>query len=200
MKAIAMIVILLGLCSCSKSQESEDNSRPFPRDNSIGVRFIDEAGKDASDKIEMKQVGADAAFPERPGDYYEMISEDYSYRCLIDGNEVPPSFKIDGEGMTIESIVKLNINQGKTDKVKTFWLLLNSVYIIHNDISSDRLYEFDYRFKLPSLFGEKENSLKVITKAKNLGKKIYEKVSFNDKEISFNNGNLFDILISNVNQ
>lgn len=199
MKAVAMMIVLLGLCSCSKSQESEDNSRPFPRNNSVGVRFIDEAGKDASEKIEMKQVGADTSFPDCPGEYYEMISEDYSYRCFIDGNEVPPSFKIDGEGMAIESIVKLNISQKKDETFKTFWLHLNSVYIIYKDISSDRLYEFDYRFNLPSLFGEKENSLKVIMKAKNLGKKIYEKAFFNDKKILHNNGNIFDILIDDVN-
>lgn len=70
--------------------------------------------------------------------------------------------------------------------------------ITHNDINSDRLYESDYRFRLPSLFGEQENSLKVVTKAKNLGKKIYEKVSFNGEEISHDNGNTFDIAISKM--
>lgn len=191
------MAILIGLNSCSKSQVPEDNSRPFPRNNSVGLRFINETGEDASDIIEMKLIGTNTVFPDNPLEYYEMVSENYSYRCLIDGNEVPPSFKINGEGTSIESIVKVEISKSKAEKYKTFWLVVNSVYIIHNDISSDRLYEFDYRFKLPSLFGEKENSLKVVTKAKNLGKKIYEKVLFNSREISHSNGNIFDIVISN---
>lgn len=198
MKIVIFMAIMIGLSSCSKSQVPEDNSRPFPRDNSVGIRFIDETGEDASDKIKMKIIGINNTNPVNPTESYEMISENYSYHCLIDGNEVPPTFKIDEEGMPIESIVKLEISKKKADKYKTFWLVLNSVYIIHNDIRSDRLYEFDYRFVLPSLFGEKENSLKVVTKAKYLGNKTYEKVSFNGKEISHNNGNIFDIAISNM--
>lgn len=198
MKIVTFMAIIIGLSSCSKSQVPEDNSRPFPRDNSVGIRFIDETGEDASDKIKMKIIGTNNTNPVNPTESYEMISENYSYHCLIDGNEVPPTFKIDEEGMPIESIVKLEISKKKADKYKTFWLVLNSVYIIHNDIRSDRLYEFDYRFVLPSLFGEKENSLKVVTKAKYLGNKAYEKVSFNGKEISQNNGNIFDIVISNM--
>lgn len=195
MRIVIIMAMMISLCSCSKSQEPEDNSCPFPRDNSVGIRFIDDKGKDASDIIEMKLTGTNTTFPDNPLESYEMVSENYSYRCLIDGNEVPPTFKINGEGMPIESIVKLEISKRKADKYKTFWLILNSVYIIYNDIRSERLYEFDYKFKLPSLFGEKENSLKVITKAKNLGEKKYEKVSFNGKEISHDNGNIFDIVI-----
>lgn len=192
------MAIIIGLSSCSNSQEPEENSRPFPRDNSVGIRFINEKGEDASDIIKMKLTGTNTTFPDNPLEYYEMVSEKYSYRCLIDGNEVPPTFKINGEGTPIESIVKVEINKRKAEKYKIFWLVVNSVYIIHNDINSDRLYEFDYKFKLPSLFGEQENSLKVVTKAKNLGEKRYEKVYFNGKEISHDNGNMFDIVISKM--
>ncbi|MDE6819820.1 hypothetical protein [Bacteroides acidifaciens] len=198
MRIVIIIVIMIGLSSCSKSQVPEDNSRPFPRDNSVGLRFINEAGDDASDIIKMKLTGTNTTFPDNSLEYYEMVSENYSYHCFIDGNEVPLTFKINGEGTPIESIVKVEISKRKTEKYKTFWLVVNSVYIIHNDINSDRLYEFDYRFRLPSLFGEQENSLKVVTKAKNLGKKIYEKVSFNGEEISHDNGNTFDIAISKM--
>lgn len=192
------MAILIGLNSCSKSQVPEDNSRPFPRNNSVGLRFINETGEDASDIIDMKLTETNTTFPNNPLEYYEMVSENYSYRCLIDGNEVPPTFKINGEGMPIESIIKIEISKSKADKYKIFWLVINSVYIIHNDINSDRLYEFDYKFKLPSLFGEKENSLKVVMKAKYLGKKTYEKVTFNGKEISHDNSNIFDIVINEM--
>lgn len=127
MKIVIFMAIMIGLSSCSKSQVPEDNSRPFPRDNSVGIRFIDETGEDASDKIKMKIIGINNTNPVNPTESYEMISENYSYHCLIDGNEVPPTFKIDEEGMPIESIVKLEISKKKADKYKTFWLVLNSV-------------------------------------------------------------------------
>ena len=98
---------MIGLSSCSKSQVPEDNSRPFPRDNSVGVRFINEAGDDASDIIKMKLTRTNTTFPDNSLEYYEMVSENYSYHCFIDGNEVPLTFKINGEGTPIESIGKV---------------------------------------------------------------------------------------------
>lgn len=195
MRLVIMTIVLLTLSCCSKSTGLEDNSRPFPRNNSVGLRFIDDKGKDALDKIEMKLIGTNTTFPSHATDSFAMVSEEYSYRCFIDGNEVPDTFQINSETLPVESIIKVDITQKRTEEIKTFWLVLNSIYIIHEDISSERLYEFEYRFTLPTLFGTEENSLKVVTKAKNLGRKIYEKVSFNGKEIAHNNANIFDIFI-----
>lgn len=196
MKTIAKVaMIMVVVCSCSKSEELPLNSPPFPADNSVGVHFVDEKGNDASDKIEMTLIGTDTSYPSHPIDVYEMVSEEFSYQCYIDGDKVPPTFQINGEGAFHKSVVELEISRAKTDRIKTFWFVLQSFYAIHNDINSDNLYEFEYRFKLPTLFGDKENNLKVSVKAKNLVEKIFEKVSFNGTEIPYTKGSPFIIPI-----
>lgn len=198
MKTVIIMAIMIALSSCSKSLGLEDNTPPFPRNNTVLVRFITEQGEDALDRIEMKLKWVNTSFPDMPVEYYEMVSENYTYRCLIDGTEVPLFTEIDGECVSTNSLIKVEICKIKAEEYKIFRLVLCSDYIIHNDIKSERLYEFDYKIKLPSLFGEKENSLKVIMKAKNLGKRIYENASFNGKEISPDNGNIFNIVVGNT--
>lgn len=191
MKAFVLITMMLGFCSCADSHRHEDNSRIPPTDNSIGIRFINEAGNDASGQVEMKLVRT-----ENEDEFYEMPPTSYSYRCLIDGTEVPLIYYIDEE--PVNSIIKLEITKQKSEKVKTFCLILRSTYAIYKKgWHSDELYEFDYRFKIPDLLGNNENSLKITIKAKNLSRKIYERVTFNGEDLTHNNGNLFTIYINN---
>lgn len=198
MKILTTMIIGLLFCSCTKSQ-NEDNSPPFPEDNSIEVSFIDDKGNDASDIIPMKLIRTDSSNPVNVADIFEMVNENYSYKCYIDGKEIPLTYQFDDDDNkhVFHSIVELQIYKPKSAKIKNFVFCLISLYGIYNDIWSDHLYEFEYRFKLPSLFGDKENSLKVFVKAKNLVKKKFERTLFNGVEISATNGTHFDILVTN---
>lgn len=188
-----IIILLLVLYSCSDSDRTIGGERLNPYNNFVLLKFVDEAGNDTSDAIKMKQVpGLVSSY-----EYYEMISEDYSYRCFIDGQEVPPTYRVELGMHDEESIVELQIIK-MSGNIKTFYFRLETAYIIYQDSWSDKLYEFDYKFKLPTLFGEKENSFKVTKKACNIGLPVYEKATFNGKEVAPDENHTFNILVNNA--
>lgn len=193
MKTVVLIAIILGFCSCAESQKNEDNSPPFPSDNSIGIRFIDEMGNDASGRVDMTLERTYNGV-----EYYKISPENYSYHCFLNGEEIPQKYYLgDLKEHQEESIINLHITKGQSEKVKTFWFRLITFYGIWNDWHSDELYQFDYRFRIPSLLGDQENSLTIMVKAKDLVYKIYEEVTFNGQDIPHNQKNLFTICINN---
>lgn len=185
MKTVSTFILLLVLCSCSKSDDLM-NSRPNPFYNYVMINFVDETGNDASDAIEMQQVPGTSSIYR----YYEMISEDFSYHCFINGEKVPLTYKLEQCDEYEHSDIELNIIRTSDNEKKSFMFSVNTRYILYSDISSDRLYEFEYRFKLPTLFGEKENSLKITKKASKIGTTTNGKVTFNGEKVSMENNKI----------
>lgn len=199
MKNLAAIFLSMMLfCSCSDN-DPIDNSKPFQGDYSIDTYFVDSNGNDVSHQIPMQErplqwpwEGGAPVYPQDQYQHYTIPQDEYSYDCYVDGKHI--------DKISITEIetprVWLEITTNPADKRKRF-TFASYLWdkIGYADAFSGRIYEFEYHFRIPALFGEQENILKIRSEACKFWDGDYESVTFNGKPITPSGNRTFEIIV-----
>lgn len=206
MKNIRFVCTLLGLSFCLSSvlfsscsdDNPIDNSKPFQSDYTVCFYFVDKNGNDVSLQIPMQESsqwpweGGSPVYPQDQYQHYTIPQDEYSYDCYVDGKHI--------DKISITEIetpkVWLEITTNPADKRKRFTFALNLLDKIgYADAYSGRIYEFEYRFSIPALFGDKENILKIRSEACKFWDGDFESVTFNGKPITPSGNRTFEITV-----
>lgn len=198
-KLIFLFIAILGLYSCSNDSVDPDNSKPLPIWNYVFVQFLDKDGNDASRGLEMELLPEKSRYGE---DYYGLPEGSYTFRWLLNGQEVPETYLTNDlkehEWTTFKA---LRVIGSDSENVKTFEFALETFYGLQDWHQSpeSRVYEFDYRFKIPALLGDTENSLKVTFNRLGVLTREPESVTFNGVEIAHGSNCKFQIVVDKSN-
>lgn len=195
---IYLNIIIFFFCSCSNDNPI-DNSKPFQSDYTVCFYFVDKNGNDATAQIPMKQInptedGHLFYCPPNEFTHYELVPNDYIYKCFLNKEEIDKQYL---NGSEYTPTVWLEITDNPKDQRKLFVFVLYTTWnqINYTDAYSGRTYEFEYRFSIPALFGEKENVLKIRSEACKFWDGDYESATFNGKPITPSGNRTFEIIV-----
>lgn len=200
-KIVLLTALILGFLSCSNSDLPVLDSPAYTTDYSIGIRFVDKEGKDVSDRLDLKLAETLVAGKD---EYhrYEMLSEDYTFECFIDGNKVPDIYPWPSEENPLtyqKPVIKLEVWKKNDEDFKTFWFTLHTSYITYANLfiyrKRSHYYEFEYRFLLPTLLQDSEGSLKTYGVLSQIMNRRYDRATFNGDELTGYKSNIFEIVI-----
>lgn len=150
-------LILCALCyvmtlSCQR-KEGGDNWPPYTALYAPMVAFVDEEGMDMTESIEMEEYEGRYAGP----DQYRFIKETPVLRCFVngveykDGDIVPP----------LNRPTILSVDAIKLDDGYKYIRLIFEYWMGLEEFVKAEPHEFEFRFQIPSISGNKEHSLKI---------------------------------------
>lgn len=177
MRYVLMLLVTM-LCACNDSNETIDNSLPYPDYLSMGLQFVDSQGKDLSENVSMQFEGVIEGT-----DVFNIPADQYTLQCYIDGVEVSAGYTMEyhpGEVFIPE--VKIEAIKRKASVRKTFLLQLRSYYGL-KDWSSDHIYELEFVLRFPSLLGSSTHRVRGRIKARDLGNLLFKEMRFDGKKL-----------------
>lgn len=198
-KLVFAFMAILGLYSCSSDSEIELNSKPFPYKNYVSLQFLDRNGNDASKGLELELLPEKSSYGEN---YYSLPEGSFTYRCMIDGQEIPDVYYVDAVNkIECPTFKALRVIDSESEKVRTFEFALETYYGILDwqEVPNSHIYVYDYRFKIPALLGDTENSLKVTFNRLGVLTREPESVTFNGVEIAHGSNCKFQIVVDKSN-
>lgn len=169
--------IVLSGCQEKPSIDMDDGHMIF----SPMVSFVDEKGENLMNGLELKYVSEG-----KESTIYELLSEKYSLRGIIDGKEYVDGDLCPQPEHNVETSIDV-IEFYRSAGTRPKFFRLNFSIWMHSDVYGGAGPQvFEFRFKIPSISGEKEHSLKIETTALCLhfNRQGYSTAFFNGKEIT----------------
>ena len=193
-QSIFLFSIILLLLSCSKEKIAQYET-VYPAE----IYFVDKDGNDISHRIPMQQSDQwytwEGGLPIHPQDQYQhyvIPKEEYNYECYVNGKYIDKISKTE----IVTPRVWLEITTTPSDKRKRFTFALSLFdQINYKDAYSGHVYEFEYYFSIPALFGEQENVLKIRSEACKFWNRDFESATFNGKPITPTGNRTFEITV-----
>lgn len=178
--------INLMLSACSKDGTS-DCTPPFLYMYSINVRLTDLTGNDLTKELPLEFLSESAGIK-------KYAIKEGSFHFYFDGKEMVPQQGVE-PGMSIERYVYEPPASSASPFID---LTFASSFFIEIDEFRPGLqptHTFEYRFTLPSMFGEEEQVISIQCEARNFHAKEPKKVFINGVESESNDTNSFILIV-----